>query len=223
MDDLIDEPVPSPKDEIPRGRNVRNFFRNRKFQPAVWMVGSLLSLIVNVVLIGVVIALMNNLFAIKSVVQNQLLGGLYENFILMSQSSIQYTVPVNTTMPVKFDLPLNADTVVTLLEDTPISNARVTLYTGGLTIVNAPTDIVLPAGTRLPIRLDMVVPVDQTIPVSLEVMVDIPLKDTELNYAFLGLQNVIRPYYQLLKDLPDSWEEAICGNPPGWLCAALVP
>lgn len=207
----------------PPRKRWQDYIHREQIRPAVIMVASILSLLVNIILIAVVISLAGNLFTIKSVVQDQLIGGLYKNFIVMSQSRIQYTVPVNTTMPVRFDLPLQADTTVTLREDTYITKARVTLVTGGLTIVSAPTDIILPAGTKLPIRLDMTVPVDQTIPVSLEVKVDIPLKDTELNTAFLGLQDVVRPYYHLLKDMPGSWEEAICGKSPGWLCALLIP
>ena len=66
-------------------------------------------------------------------------------------------------------------------------------------IYNAPTDIILPAGTVLPIHLDLVVPVDQQIPVELNVAVDIPLNQTDLHTPFVGLQQVLDPYYTMLE------------------------
>ena len=44
--------------------------------------------------------------------------------------------------------------------------------------------------------LDLIVPVDQMIPVNLNVKVDIPLNQTDLHKPFVGLQEVVRPYYQ---------------------------
>jgi hypothetical protein len=87
-----------------------------------------------------------------------------------------------------------------------------------------PTDIVLRQGTKLNIFLDMNVPVDQvipvelTVPVQLTVPVDIPLDQTELHQPFVGLQEVLVPYIQLLDELPDSWSELLCNNLPESWC-----
>ncbi len=100
-----------------------------------------------------------------------------------------------------------------------MQNATVVqLNTGGLTIYNAPAEIILPAGTQLPILLNLDVPVDQEIPVNLDVAVDIPLKDTELHQPFSGLQTVLEPYIYMLDGSPNSWQQTVCGAEPSDLC-----
>ena len=194
--------------------------RGWKFAPAFWTTASVLSLAVNLVLLAALLSIGRQLFAIKKVVEQQVLGGLYQNFVWMDQAHIKTTIPVSTQVKAQFDLPLNTHTVVVLTEDTTLANARVAhLTTGGLSIENAPATIILPAGTRLPVALDLTVPVNQMIPVNLNVEVDIPLNQTELHQPFVGLQEVVRPYYRLMKELPDTWGEALCGPHPSVLCA----
>lgn len=186
------------------------FKRSNQTRPLLWNIGSALSIAINLILLVIVIILANQLFAIKEVVTNDLVGGLYYNFLLMDQAEISTTVQVQDTIPVQFDMPLNQQTIVVITEPTQINGARVSLSTGGLNITNAPADIVLPAGTELPIQLDLIVPVDTNIPVVLNVPVDIPLNETELHQPFVGLQEVVAPYYDTLNDLPDSWKDVRC-------------
>lgn len=202
----------------------RRWFRIDKVGPAFWTVTSLVSLLVNVVLIVLLLSLGKQLFALKSLVEGQLLGGLYQNFVMMDQAHIRTTIPVTTEVPAKFDLPLNTTTVVKLTADTPLVNATIYELNAGnaLYIPRANTNIVLPAGTELPVQLDLVVPVDQKIPVALNVNVDIPLNQTELHQPFVGLQKVVEPYYQYLDSLPDSWDEVMCGEGPSLLCSAFA-
>jgi len=204
-------PVPSPTTEEQAPKKTR---LSLHFAPAFWTIASVLSLIVNVILIVVLVSVASQLFALKQVVETQVLGGLYQNFVLMDQAHIRTTIPVTTTVPAKFDVPLKTNTTVVLTEDTTINDATVASLQvggayGGLAITNAPATIVLPAGTRLPVALELTVPVDQTIPVSLDVAVDIPLTQTELHQPFVGLQEVVRPYYDMLKGLPNSWDELL--------------
>ena len=44
-------------------------------------------------------------------------------------------------------------------------------------------------------------------PVALEVPVDIALADTQLHDPFIGLQNVLGPYYWQLREANDSWAD----------------
>lgn len=181
--------------------------RVKKQPAAFWTVASVLSLIVNIVLIVLVVILAANLFTIKTSILQPLINGLYTNFELMDAAHIRTTIPVSADVPAQFDLPLDTDTVVKLTEDTSIPGATVSVYTGGMLIQNAQADIILPAGTNLPIHLTMTVPVDQTIPVDLTVDVDIPLNQTELHEPFVGLQGVVAPYKSLLEKLPGSWKD----------------
>lgn len=196
----------------------RRIVRPEKIGPAFWTVSSIISIVFNLFLIAVVILLARQLFSLKQILSDQLIGGLYNNFVLMDQASIQTTIPIDTTVPAKFNLTLDKDTVVTLTKDTQIQNARVSLYTGGLTINSAPTNITLPAGTNLPVHLKMVIPVNQKIPVKLNVDVNIPLDQTELHTPFVGLQAVLKPYSTLLKQTPNSWQELFCPSTKGIIC-----
>jgi hypothetical protein len=168
-----------------------------------------MSLLVNGVLIAVLIILLLNVRPLLLNVQTLQLGGtmekaialpggLYTNFELMDRAHITTMIPVETTIPVKFDLPLNQQTDVVLSQSVTITNALVTVQTGGLNITRAPTTIVLPQGTTLPVFLNLTVPVDTTVPVVLNVPVDIALVNTDLHRPFTGLQEVVRPFYCLL-------------------------
>ena len=188
---------------------------------AFWTVTGILSLLTNAILIAVLLSVSNQLFTVNKVLQQQLIVPLGTSFTTMYEASIQTNISIETTVPARFDLPLDTDTTVVLSEDTYIPNARVTVNTGGLSIQNSPADIVLPAGTNLPIHLNLMVPVDEIIPVVMDVPVDIPLKDTSLGSAFKGLIDVVSPYDPLLKSAPTSWAEMICGKTTG-LCFNLL-
>lgn len=209
---------------------LRRAVYQKRFTPAFWTVASTLSLIVNIILIVVLILLGRQLFTLKDLINNQLVGGLYDNFVLMDQAHILSTIEVSSTiqvqdkMPVVFDLPLKQDTTVVLVQDTTIQGA--TIYLNNYPV---PLDIILPAGTPLNISLDLVVPVSQTIPVvlnvpvNLKVPVDIPLEQTQLHQPFVGLKNVVAPYRNLLSGTPDTWEKVpLCRAWwSGWVCSLL--
>jgi hypothetical protein len=197
-----------------------------KIAPAFWTLASIFSLIVNFILLMILILLGRQLFALKTLMQDGLIGGLYQNFVLMDQARIQTTVEVNETIqvvdqiPVVFDLPLHQNTVVVLVEDTTIPGATVYLNSSAVK-----TTVVLPQGTPLNIALNLsvpvntIVPVTLNVPVSLKIPVDIPLNQTELHQPFTGLQQVVLPYQELLTSLPDSWAETpICSPLTLWLC-----
>ncbi len=218
------QPTEQPRqDTTTNAPKKRSWFQIEKIGPAFWTISSILSMVVNVILIIVLLSLGRQLFTLKHLVQDQLLGGLYENFVAMDNAHIRTTIPVSAQVPAKFDLPLSTNTTVTLTEDTYLTNATIyELNAGALYISRAGTNIILPAGTQLPVALNLTVPVDQQIPVNLTVDVDIPLNQTDLHKPFVGLQEVVKPYYTLLEGLPDTWPEALCGPEPSGLCKQFV-
>jgi hypothetical protein len=118
----------------------------------------------------------------------------------MDAARIQTTIHVEKEIPVQFSLNVSGPTDVVLTSDVVINGALVTVNTGGLNISRARADIVLPAGTLLPISIqNLVVPVDQKVMAILDVPVDIPLNQTDLHEPFVGLQKVVEPYYCLLQ------------------------
>ena len=180
----------------------------------------------DLILIAILILLARQLFEIKKLIERQLIGGLYNNFVLMDQAHIVTDINVNAAIPIRFDLPVNTETTVYLTKDTLIPNTWVALNTAGQGInlsINAPADITLPEGTPLDIQLTIMVPVSATVPVNLPVHVDIPLNQTELHQPFTGLQSVLAPYRNFLNGLPNSWDDApLCLSKTNWLCRGLL-
>ena len=174
-----------------------------KFLPAFWTFTGILSLIVNLVLIVILLIALGNLGVIQLTANDQistLLGGLHTNFVKMDEAHIKTIIPIRQEIPVQFTLNVSGATTVVLTEDVTINNALVTVQTGGLNIVNAQATIVLRQGTPLPVNIQgLSVPVDQRLPVSFDVAVDIPLNQTDLHAPFLGLRQVVEPWYCLVE------------------------
>jgi hypothetical protein len=190
-----------------------------KWTSAFWWAGSIVSLFINAVLISVVFLLwgqiqhLQTLQATSMQLLNEVIASAYFDLILLEDANIQTTVTVQDTIPVQFDLNVKTDTNVILTDDTYLPNARIDLLTGGLNIINAPTDILLPEGTELPIALDIVVPVDKTVSVNLIVPVDIELKKTKLGEPFQRLQELLWPY------LTPADQQFLCNEGRGFECS----
>ncbi len=196
----------------------RPFFQAGKLLPAFWTVAGVLSVIVNIILIVVLVVVGQQLFTLKQLVNDHLLGGLYANFILMDRAHIKTNITVEDTIPIKFDLPISKDTVVVLNQETPVDKVLVQINTGSL-VINSYARIVLPAGTNLPIHLELTVPVETQIPITLNVPVDIPLEQTELHQPFVGLQKVVSPFYWMLQpQIKTSDDVPACQGQAGWFC-----
>ena len=199
---IVQESAPTPAPAAPPADETPPRWR-WKFLPALWTIASVVSLTVNVVLLLVVLMLWQNRAPVGAMANDQvagLLGGLYNNFVLMDEANITTNIHVEKEIPVRFDLNVSAPADVTLREDVVINNALVTVATAGLNIVNARARIVLPAGQPLPIYIsNLIVPVDQKVLAVLDVPVDIPLNQTELHEPFVGLQKVVEPWYCLMQ------------------------
>lgn len=192
-----------------------NFNReNYSFLPAFWTVASILSFTVNIVLVIILLVVLQNFKSIGITVNDlssHLLGGLYTNFVRMDEAHITTNIPVSQEIPVQFTLNVSGATNVTLSENVTIDGALVTVNTGGLNINNARAQIILPQGTILPIFIqNLAVPVDQKVLAELNVAVDIPLDQTDLHEPFVGLQNVVQPYYCLLEPLAQFNGVEVC-------------
>lgn len=167
---------------------------------AYWDVTGTISLIINVILLCVLVVMAFQIKNLKTTVNtvnalaNNMLGGLYGNFVQMDQASINTIINVDAQIPLDFNLPVSQNTQVVLTSDVSIPGAHVVINTGVLNI-NAQANVTLPAGTSLPIALKMDIPVQTSIPVSIKVPVNIPLSQTDLHQPFTGLQTTLRPLY----------------------------
>ena len=188
--------------------------RKLRLPDAFWRFATLFSFVVNFILVIVLLIVVGMVFDLKSAIGKPLIGGLHTSFVEMDQAHIRTTILVSDTilvqdtMPVVFNLPLQQNTTVTLIQDTPVQNAIIYLNNQPV-----PLDLVLKQGTELGISLNLNVPVSQTIPVVLKVPVvlrvpvDIPLDETELHKPFTQLGDLVGPYDNLLDQLPSSWKE----------------
>ena len=216
---------PAPEERSSPGRKgAAKWIWQGKMPDAFWKAATLFSFVVNLVLVIVLLTVVGLVFEIKNSIAQPLVGGLYGSFVQMDNARIATTITVsdsiqvNDDLPVVFDLPLNQDTVVTTTAPVLITGATVNIQGGVLTLSNAPTTILLPAGTALPVTLNLVVPVNQVVPVVLDVPVilqvpvDIPLNRTELHTPFFRLRTLFQPYSDALDKLPPTWNEFICQN-----------
>ena len=201
-----------------------------KFLPAFWTIASILSFTVNLILIIILLLAfqtLNQIQGLQSYGMSQasgLLGGLYTNFVKMDQASIRTNIHVEKDIPVQFSLNVSGPTNVTLSQPVTIDGALVTVQTGGLNITGARATIVLPQGVVLPINIEnLVVPVDQQVPAILDVPVDIPLNQTELHEPFVGLQEVVKPWYCLIQPSATVNGLQVCAPDPTLVDPALRP
>ena len=187
-------PVSSPPEPDPK--------RSRyKFMPAFWTIASVISLTVNLVLIIILLIVFQMLGAIQNTADDQvsgLLGGLYTNFVKMDQATIAANIPVDATIPLNIVVPVQATTRITLAESAVIPNAHVRINTGEVNI-DANAEVTLPANTPLTVTLDFPLNVQNSIPIHLDVPVNIALSQTELHEPFVGLQQVVKPWYCLVE------------------------
>lgn len=183
------------KAKLPLWRRIARRPDPTQTRRAYFYVTGTISLIINLVLIAALLILARYTIWLKDQIVNDVLyEGLYVNFGEMDQAHIRTEIPIDTLVHASIPVTINQNTDVVLTSNVTIIGARVTLTTGGLNIVSAPTNIVLPAGTVLPVQLNLTVPVEADIPVSMIVPVDIPLNQTELHGPFVGLQDAVAPY-----------------------------
>ncbi len=172
-----------------------------KLLPAFWTIASIMSITVNIGLLIALLIALQMLGAIQATTDDQvsgLLGGLYNNFVKMDQAAIISNIPVDANIPLNISVPVQATTQITLAQEATIRNAHVRINTGALNI-DADAVVTLPAGTPLVVSLDFPLAVQNTIPVHLDVPVNIPLSATQLHEPFLGLRQVVEPWYCLVE------------------------
>ena len=196
---------------------------------------TILSFVVNLVLILVIIFLLMLIFDIKNGIAQPLIGGLHSSFVglddarILTTINVKDSINVKDTIPVKLNIPLQQNTVVVLTDSVPLRvNAAFTLRDG--TTLNGIVNIQLPKGLQLPVALNLNVPVDSTlpidikVPVNLNVPVNIPLNQTELHGPFDKLKTLFDPFDRLMNNLPSSWRDVwplvgciLAGRPPDLL------
>jgi hypothetical protein len=175
----------------------------QKFWDAAKTLTLIVSMIINVILIAAVFILANQVGAIKMTL-NSVLGQLDSAFEGLGQAVIKDTIKINQQVPVRFDLPLKQDTVVTTQAAVPI-NTQATFSLGQFGSINGTVSLQLPAGTNLPVHLELTVPVSNSIPVVFDQPVSIPLAERGLAPVVAKLRAALAPILDIVDQMPDRF------------------
>jgi hypothetical protein len=175
----------------------------RKFWDAAKTLTLLVSMIINLVLIVVVAVLINQVGAIKMTLAS-VLGQLDSAFEGLGQAVINDTIKIDQMVPVRFDLPLAQNTVVTTQAPVPITT-QATFSLGQFGSINGTVSLQLPPGLPLPVHLDLTVPVSNAIPVVFDQPVSIPLADKGLGPVVSKLRSALGPIISLVGQMPDRF------------------
>lgn len=195
----------------------------------LWRFMVIFSFIVNFVLVAVLLVAGLYIFQIKAQVADPLIGGLHSTAAGLGDATIDWIIPVRDTVPVQLDVPINSntiqsvvtdisgqpvdqqipgETVVTLTRGVPISIVGANINAGNLQLTNATVNITLPAGTQLPVALDLNLALDTELPIALDVRAVIPLSETQLNDPIRQLGLLFEPLAIGLHNLPNNFSEA---------------
>ncbi len=178
--------------------------RNNRFLPAFWTAASIISLVFNAVLLIFVVGMLRMLGSLDAAnLGPGVLGGLYSNFERMDQAHIKTQIPVQTVVPINLTIPIQTTTGITLAKEASIPGAHVKINTA-LFNIDAPANVTLPAGTSLSVAMSFDLPVQAQLPLSLNVPVEIPLHETELHPAIVGLEDTIKPLYCIVNPSAQS-------------------
>jgi hypothetical protein len=195
--------VPLSADELRKvRRQIRPSFPRKVWRAAVGLT-LLVSMVVNLILIVVIVVLVNQVGAIKMTLTN-VLGQLDSAFEGLGAASIKDTIKINQQVPVRFDLPLKQDTVVTTQAPVPI-NTQATFSLGQFGSINGVVSLQLPTGTQLPVHLELTVPVSNSIPVVFDQAINIPLAEKGLGPVVAKLRSALGPIIGIVKQLPDRF------------------
>lgn len=194
----------------------------------LWRFMIIFSFIVNFVLVAILLIAGLFIFQIKAQVADPLIGGLHATAAGLSESTIDWIIPVRDTVPVVLDVPINSDTitsrvneingvpvnqipgetVVRLTRDVPIRITGASIDAGNLQLRNAIVDITLPANTILPVMLDLDLLLDTELDIAIDVRAVIPLSETQLNDPINQLGLLFEPLAIGLHNLPNNFSEA---------------
>ena len=183
----------NPRREVPRTRSssehkIQTRYRltrtHRDFRiEKGWRAIAALSLVINVLLVVGLIVTGRSLRR-STETMTALVGDVREGFSTLLSADLVAEVCVNQQIPLELDLPFQQNTVVTLTEQTGVEGALITIQTSNFQVYNAPAEVVLPPGTRLPIALAANIPLRTTIPVELEVPVRVSIEGSSIGPVF---------------------------------------
>jgi hypothetical protein len=159
-----------------------NRFQSAVSNPSLLWFMTALSLALNVILIGVVVALI--------VIARQTATDLASQLQAVSDQSISFTIQLTQTVPVRASVPLEYDVNVPVNQSVEVD----TVATGerdvpllGRVKFDVPIKTTIPINFTVPVSITKDVPVEASVPLSLDIPVQIPLRKSKLGAAINAL------------------------------------
>jgi hypothetical protein len=192
------------KGKLPRinlGKPGENFWRSL----------TVISVVLNLVLVFGLIALGNSLFGIKDAFDESIFDKAAKAMSIEEGASLSTSIRVQDEVPVTIEVPLNRNTVVTLSEPAQIDGASISIRSATLSI-DAPASLTLPVGAELPLALDLSVTVDTIVPIDLTVPVEFPIAESEVGDSLNAMQGLLEPYRSVVSEMPGCWQMLLWGG-----------
>lgn len=176
-----------------------------------WRSLTVVSVVLNLILIFVLIALGNSLIGFASAFDSSIIDDVAKAMSFEEGATLSTTIRVQDQVPVTLEIPLNRNTVAILSEPARIEGASISIRSATLSI-DAPASLTLPVGAELPVALDLSVTVDTVVPIDLTFPVEFPIAESEVGDSISAMQGLIEPYRSIISELPACWQMLLWGG-----------
>ncbi|MEE9507717.1 MAG: hypothetical protein V3V44_00380 [Anaerolineales bacterium] len=176
-----------------------------------WRSLTVVSVVLNLILIFVLIALGNSLIGFASAFDTSVIDEVAKAMSFEEGATLSTSIRVQDQVPVTLEVPLNRNTVATLSEPARFDGASISIRSATLSI-DAPATLTLPAGAELPLALDLSVTVDTVIPIDITVPVEFPIAESEVGDSISAMQGLIEPYRAIVSEMPACWQMLLWGG-----------
>ena len=160
----------------------------RSASPLLWAL-ALCSFILNILVIGVLI--------VVYIYGRQVAADLADQLDTFSQQTINYSVHITQTVPVRADVPFSQTMTVPFNVNVPVSTtvkvSKEIPVVGQITF-DVPIQTEVPVSLSVPIEISRTLAVNTDVPLSLDVPLQIPLKDTSLKTALDGIIKALNSF-----------------------------
>jgi hypothetical protein len=176
-----------------------------------WKSLTVVSVVLNLVLVFALIAMGNSFFEVRSILFKFVSDSAAKAVEIGEGASLSTSVHIQDQVPLTVEVPLKRNTIVTLSEPAQIDGTSISIRSATLSI-DAPASLTLPVGAELPLALDTSVTVDTIIPLDLTVPVEFPLAGSAIGDSLNAMQGLFEPYQPVVSELPGCWQMLLWGG-----------
>jgi hypothetical protein len=176
-----------------------------------WKTITIVSIVLNLVLLFAMITLGSSIFKLKSAFDDAGFEEAAKAMTFEEGATLSTSIQVQDQVPVTLEVPLQRNTVVTLSEPASIDGMSISIRSATLSI-DAPASMTFPVGAELPLALDFSVTVDTVVPIDITVPVEFPIAESEVGKSLSAMQGLLDPYRAISAELPGCWQMLLWGG-----------